>query len=397
MREPRSIVFYAWFALAVEVVILAGVIAFVLVGAAYQSKAITDLHQKAQSAQLANVILEGTFADAERALRGYQATGQGRFLQSYYVEQDEFVLTLTQLRRLAWPAALNGVIAEERRAQAAFLIGASAVAARPGSSRAIDLFDQTSASADAFGRANSQLQARLGRESDALALTSERTLGIGLAGTAAILAAGLMLPVTVAAFALRWTSRPLRDVTTTLRKRALGDRDARAVPGGPADVRDLAISINSMAAQSERLRLADEERSRLLAVVRQVSIRIREHLHAQDIVRDGVAAIKQEMAADSAWVRLIRDDQATPAEGVHYAQYEAADAVSELPADFVTWLRDLYQRRSGYCIQDLHSSEAEQIPPRILKGLLGLGAASMLITALRDRFRAPGRTRPAAE
>ena len=83
MRQPRSIIFYAWAGLAVESVLVAGVIAFVLVGGAYQRSVIAELDQQREAVQVAST-LKGTFLDAQRAARGYQATGQTLLLQEYY-------------------------------------------------------------------------------------------------------------------------------------------------------------------------------------------------------------------------------------------------------------------------------------------------------------------------
>ncbi len=52
-----------------------------------------------------------------------------------------------------------------------------------------------------------------------------------------------MLPILVIALGLRWTSRPLHGVTGMVRRRAMGDIEVRVLPGGPADVRELAPEL----------------------------------------------------------------------------------------------------------------------------------------------------------
>lgn len=79
MSARRSMVFYAWLGLAVEFVLVVGVVAFVLAGAAYQRSAILLLSQRVQRMQLANQTLQSEFLNTQRALRGYRATGQVRF------------------------------------------------------------------------------------------------------------------------------------------------------------------------------------------------------------------------------------------------------------------------------------------------------------------------------
>lgn len=380
MRGPRSILFYAWLGLGVELLLVLGVMIFVLFGASYQSSAITALHERVQRMQLINLTLQSDFLDTQRALRGYQATRQDRFLQTFYSGQARFVLELAQLRRLAWPGVLDGVTAQARAAQAAFLAGDLAVTVPLSSRAARNLFEQASASADAFIRQDARLQARLSQKSASLAREAESTLGIGLGGTSVILAAGLMLPVVAAALALRWTSGPLHNATTAVRRRALGDHTVRAVPGGPADVRELATSINFLAEETDRLRDEDRDHARLLEVVRESSIRIRQHLHAPDIIREAMTAIERNLAADSVWVGLTGDGDLSLAESYHDARHQVASMMGELPADTFPWLHELYQHQSSYRIADLHSAEADEIPSDIRQVLLGMGAVSLLIT-----------------
>lgn len=187
MRAPRSIVFYAWLGLVVEFVLLLGVVAFVLVGAAYQRSAILLLSQRIQRMQVANLTLRSEFLNTQRALRGYQATGQARFAQTFYAGQADFVLDLVALRGLAWPAVLDGVTDQEETAHAAFLRGGGAVLARPGNRAAAGLFDQASASSDTFVRQNQWLQSRLAAYGVVFADRAQRTLGIGMVGTSVIL------------------------------------------------------------------------------------------------------------------------------------------------------------------------------------------------------------------
>ena len=220
MKSPRSIIFYAWAGVVLQALLVVGVVIFVLVGAAYQRSATVDLHQTVQAMQIANLTARGDFLDAQRAVRGYQATKQDRFLATYYDDQDQFVVSLRMLRGLAWPAVLSGVRMQANTAQAAFQAGDRAVAAAPGSGTASRLYSRASASADRFTGQSAALQERLTTESNALARMSERILGVGLPVSTAVLA-GLMLPVLVIALGLRWTSRPLHSVTGMVRRRAM--------------------------------------------------------------------------------------------------------------------------------------------------------------------------------
>jgi two-component system, OmpR family, phosphate regulon sensor histidine kinase PhoR len=379
VRESRSIIFYAWAGLAVQSVLAAGVIAFALMTAAHQRSAVADRHGRVQAVQVANLVMLADFLDAQRAAQGYQVTGQARLLQAYHAEQDRFEAALSQVRRLAWAGLRGEVLAAARSAHSAFLADGQAVSAPAGSTAAARLYARASASADAFTGQAGDLQGRLAQDAGVATASSERIAGAGLGWMDAILAAGVLLPAIAVAVGLRWISGPLHAATTAARRRAMGDTGARAVPGGPADVRDLALSINFLADEGDRVRAAEDERTRLQAKVRQASVQIREHLRGEAIIRETVTAIHEHLAVDVVWVGMVSGERLTPADGDPGAWGQGADIVGYFPPDSVGWMRDVYRHRSSYRVQDLHA-QAEEIPAEIRKTLLSQGAASLLLT-----------------
>ena len=204
--------------------------------------------------------------------------------------------------------------------------------------------------------------------------------GIGLGWTGAILALGLIFPVLAVAAGLRWVSVPLHAVTAAVRRHTLGDTDARAVPGGPSDVRELALSLNFLADESDRTRAGERERARLLAEVHEASVRIREHLRAEAIIHEAVTAIHEHLAVDFVWVGTVAGERLTLAAGDPEAGGQLADFVGYFPPDSVGWIRDVYRHRSSYRVQDLHGAQAEDIPAEIRKILLSQRATSLLLT-----------------
>jgi len=380
VRESRSIIFYAWAGLAVQSVLTAAVIAFVLAGAAYQRSAIEQLRGRVQAIQVANLAMVADVLDAQRAITGYQATGEPGLLRAYRLERIEAAESLGRVHRLAWPALRGDVLAEERTSQATFRADDQAAAAPRRRAAAARLYRGAAASASTFTDRADALRGDLAEQGDALAAKSERTLGVGLSWTAAILAIGLMLPVIAVAVGLRWVSGPLHNVTTAVRRRALGDMQARAVPGGPADVRDLATSINFLADESDRIQDGERERARLQAEVRQASIRIREHLRAEAIIREAVTEIHEHLPVDFVWVGVVTGERLTLADGDPGARGDAADPIGHLPPDSIGWIRDIYRHRSSYRVQDLDAAQGEEIPAEIRKILVSQGATALLLT-----------------
>ncbi len=379
MREPRSIIFYAWAGLAVQSVLVAGVIAFVLVGANYQRSVIAELQQEGQVVQVTNTM-EGNFGDAQRAADGYQATGQAGFLRTYQVERGQVEAALGLVRRLAPAGALGAVTAQARAARSAFFAYDQTVAAPAGSGTAARRYARAAELSEAFLSQNNRLRRLLIVYGDVLTARGERLLGVGLGWTSAVLAVGLMLPVIAGAVGLRWVSGPLHAATTAVRRRALGEREARAVPTGPADVRDLALSINFLADESDRVQEAERERARLLAEVRQASVRIREHLRGEAIIREAVTAIHEHLVVDFVWVGMVSGERLMLADGDPGEWGQVTDIVGYFPPDSVRWIRDVYRHRSSYRVQDLQAGQAEEIPAEIRKILLSQGATSLLLT-----------------
>jgi len=379
VRKARSIVFYAWAGLAVQVAFALGVIAFVLSGAATQRSAIASLHDRVEAAQVANLVMLADFLDAQSAARGYQATGRPGLLRAFHARQDRFAADLIRARRLARGPVIGHVRAEQRTARAAFLAGDRAVRARAGSAAARQ-YARAAALSGRFVSEADRLRHWLGRDGDALAARNERPLGVGLGWTIVIVATGFMLPVIGAAVGLRWVSVPLHTITEAVRRRTLGDRAARSVPGGPADVRELAALLNLLADESDRMMAAELERNHLLADVHQASVRIHEHLRADAIIREAVTAIHEHLTVDFVWVGIVAEGRLTLSEGGASATRQVTDIAGGFPLDTVGWIRDVYRHRSSYRIQDMEVTQAEEVPAGITQILRSHGARSLLLT-----------------
>jgi two-component system, OmpR family, phosphate regulon sensor histidine kinase PhoR len=375
----RSFVFYAWFGGAIQVLFLVGAVAFVLVGSRYQRGAI-DINSHAQQLQLSNQTIEGDFLDAQRSVRGFVLTGQDRFLQSYYAERADFAAVLNRARALAWPGAVSGLVQEGDIAEVTFALDDRAITFPPGGPRSEALLKQASAWSGQFVVVHTGVQARLAAVTRTLAADSQRSLGIGLTGAAIVLTVALMIPAALTAAILGWSLPPIIGNTNTVRRLAAGDHAARAVPGGPAETRDLSVSINVLADESDRLRAEQEENARLSIVVRQTAMRVREHLDAEGVTREAVAAIAQNLACDYVWVGLVNGAELTLPAG-NREDWSLRHAVIEsIPPEYIELMADLYRQRASFCLQDLRSEEAAVIPGRLRDLLRGLGGTSLLFT-----------------
>jgi two-component system phosphate regulon sensor histidine kinase PhoR len=379
VRQPRSIIFYAWAGLAAQLALVAGVIAFVLIGGARQRADLANLHAKAQAAQLANLSMVDEFLGAQSAVRGYQATGELGLLGEYRTGKIQFYTSLTRLGHLAVADATGLVAAQARLAGEAFVADDQAAGSPTGSGQGAARYARASVLSGRFLAQNDVLRARLARDNDLLAAEGSRTLDAGQGWVSAILVFGLMMPVVGVAVGLRWVSGPLHATTSMVRRRARGDMQARAVPSGPADLRDLALSINFLADEGNRVREAEADRARLHAGVRQAAIRIREHLRGQEILTEAVTAVREHLQVDWVYAGIVREGQVT-LEGVNEGARAAdGDMVGYLPPDAIDWLRAIYRNRASHRVQDLAGPEAQDIPVQIRKALLELGGAVLLL------------------
>jgi signal transduction histidine kinase len=379
VRQPRSIIFYAWALFAAQLALAAGVITFVLAGGARQRADVTDLHTRAQTAQLTNLTMVDEFLNAQRAVRGYQATGELGLLSEYHTAKIRCYVSLARLGRLAGANAAGLVATQGRLAEQAFDAADQASVAGARISRAAGLYARASALSGRFIAQDGALRARLARASALFAVAGSRTLGTGLGWVSAILVLGLMVPVAGVAVFLRWVSGPLHATTGMVRRRARGDMQARVVPSGPADLRDLAQSINFLADEGDRVRQAEADRARLQAEVRQAAIRIRGHLRGRGTLTEAVAAVRGLLRVDWVYAGIVREGQFTLADVDGSARPADGDVVGYLPSDTVGWLRGIYRGRSSYRVQDLAGPEAQDIPVQIRRRLLDLDGASLLL------------------
>jgi signal transduction histidine kinase len=138
--------------------------------------------------------------------------------------------------------------------------------------------------------------------------------------------------------------------------------------GGPADVQELARSVNFLADESNRL-----------TSVREASTRIYEHLHAPAIISEAVAALEENLAVDFAWLGLVKGEELN-SPVAEPAQDQAPGIAPVQPTYSLGWIRDLFGQRSSYCCQDLSSGIPANLPPHVQDMVRDSNAASLLLT-----------------
>jgi signal transduction histidine kinase len=210
-------------------------------------------------------------------------------------------------------------------------------------------------------------------------------LRVGLAWGAGALGIALLL-VLVASASTLWTiTRPLHALTATVRRLTAGDRTARAAVTGSAEVREVAQSINAQADEADRLRETQAEYNRLRTVAREVGLRIREHLAADDVLSEAQDAVQKNLKADIVYLRLVEDGRLAGRVGQDFAETVAADdAVQRVHPATLARLHDLFRAQASLVIRDVHGAEGEQLAalysPELLEIARLAGVHSLLIT-----------------
>jgi len=356
--SQRSIGSRLWTGFAVFAVLVAATAGFVLIGASRQAAAIKELTGEVYALQTATGQLGQDFIASELAASSYSLTGDRHFLTSYQKARADFKASLAQMRRLA-PRRIRGYVHAQAVIGLNWFALADAAAALPSANlRTNWLTEGASLVTREFTDANRGLQRYLAADFSRLAAQSKRSFGIGS------------------------ITRPLRRLTGTVQRLAAGDHAARADAAGAAEIRDVALSVNALADESDRLRAEEHERAGLRAVAREAGIRIRESLSAEDVIREACASIEQNLNCDLAFMHLVRDGQISGPEAHERSWPPPSSFLVDLPDDAADWATELLRKHASLVIQDLPGKEGEQVPAPIREPLLRLGVVSHIITPI---------------
>jgi len=330
--------------------------------------------------QLTDGGLGDAFNTAQAAVINYSITRDAGLLRPLKDARAMYASRLAGLRRLAGPG-LRGLVAAQARAGAAWwALSSKVMTVRSGTPAARAVLGRSAGLAQAFHRTGQQLQVRIDAQIARLTTESAQELLAGLAWSAAAVGVALLLVLAGSLSTLRTITRPLRALTATVRKLTSGDHSARATVTGSAEVREVAQSVNAQADESSRLRAQEAESSRLRAMARDSGLRIREHLAADDVIREAHTVLEENVDADVINLLLITGGRVTPAVG-HEKGWLLADSLdSALPADSLTRLQDLFRNQASELAQDVAGPDGDRLPRWVRDGLREAGIGSHLLT-----------------
>jgi signal transduction histidine kinase len=184
--------------------------------------------------------------DAETGIRGYQLTGDGTFLTPYRDGVDGYGLALRSALASSSTDGRRLLLAQDAAAQAWLSEFARPIAEAPAGVPGFDagLSARGKQYFDAIRTAN--LAVREDLRADAREAADRFSLlGNLMQGTLGLLAVlTILIAVRLATRTSRLLLAPLTHLQSVLERLTAGDRDARAAVAGPAEVQQLAVTLN---------------------------------------------------------------------------------------------------------------------------------------------------------
>jgi two-component system phosphate regulon sensor histidine kinase PhoR len=379
MRRPSSIGGRLRTGFALFVILLAGVGAIIYAGFAHQGGASRQLNDQIYVLRHYASQLDNDFADAQVAIANYQLTFEHRFLSEYDGDEANFANDLASTRHYAQPG-MRGLIDAQARAGTTWFTLANKIIDNPSYAAGdTSRTDHAWVTSERFKAANIALAADINATVNRLIRQSNNALSVGLAWSAGALAVAIGLGLAIATGTVRRTLGPLRRLTATVNRLTAGDHDARIQASGPAEIQDVARAVNALADESDQLRRAEAESNRLRAMARETGFRIREHLHADDVIRAARAALEENMDADVVTLHVMRDGRLGLPEDDEQ-DWLPASFLEDFPPSRLQMLDDLLRTQSSVVIQDVGGPEGDHLQPEIREPLRQAGVVAHLVT-----------------
>jgi signal transduction histidine kinase/CHASE3 domain sensor protein len=367
-----------WTGLALLVLLIIAAAALVFQGERAQDKVADSIVSRLHPLEIANLESRADFASCQSVLRAYLLTRELRYLTIYEQDRSDFIQVAAYAAEHANRAQLRNLAVQQRQANAWFLIASEMQPLRQGSAKLAALTNQGFAHASGYYNANQRLNGQLERQSTRALTAAARDVdhAAQLAGLLAVVVA--LLAVAAGVMTIRNLTRPLGALAGVLRRLTAGDHAARAQVAGPAEIAEVATSLNALADESDRLRALEAESNRVRAVALATGVRIRAHLRVEDVLTEACQALEESLVADAAYLHVVRDGGLGAPIGHEHDWLMPAEFASHLTGDTMNVFRDLLRRRESLVIQDLASPDARVRRP-IRQALLDAGIRSQVM------------------
>jgi signal transduction histidine kinase/CHASE3 domain sensor protein len=378
-RPRGSMVARLWGGLALFALLLLAAAGFIHSGVAQQDQSVDGLVQHLHPIEVANLEVRADFAQSQSVLRAYLLTREPRFLQLYHTFSGEATRALGQARHLASGQVRSAIGTEQREALTWLAYAARMEPLRAGSPALTRLIDQSSDSARGFYLTSDGVQARLRAASQAAVVSGARAVDHAVLYATVLATVVALLGLAAALAIIRGITGPLRGLGAILGRLTAGDHAARAPVTGPAEIREVARSLNALADEGDRLREQEAETSRLRATAREIGLRIREHLRVEDLLREAKDAIESSFGADAAYLHIKRDGVLGLPVGHEDDWLFPGSFLELLRNEGDALFRDLFRRNASLVYQDIPGADGDRLPPHIRGALREAGVVAEMI------------------
>ena len=380
MRPRGSIISQLLIAFSVFAILIVVAMTVGYAAVASQNATVRQLTGRDYVLQQTARHMRESFTTSQLAVSTFVLSGQLVFLQPVAAADSSFALNSARLRALAPPGLLGYVDGMSQAGIRLFTV-ADQVARLPRHSPTAEaLAISIAPTARAFYRANTGLQDHLAAEVGRLTSESKSSLATALTWSGVALAVAVLLVLGVSLSTLRTITEPLRSLSGTVRRLTAGDRTARVPVTGAAEVREAAQAVNTQADETERLHAKEEESNRLRAMARAAGIQIREHLIADDVLRQAYRALADNLGGDRVYLHLVSDGEMGPPVG-HDGEWVLPESfLTALPSAAIEDMRQLLKKQASRLITEPPGVGAELVPPGVREHLRQAGIASCLLT-----------------
>jgi two-component system, OmpR family, phosphate regulon sensor histidine kinase PhoR len=349
-------------------------------GLAHQNAATKELTGRDYVLEQAAGQMQQDFTISQLAISSFALSGHPGDLRPLPAAQAAFTARLGTLRAHAPQNLRRFVDTQASTGEALFAVGDEMTGVRAGSPVLRVLAERANALASTNNAATNAMEAILAGQVQHLSAKSKDALDAGLAWSAAAIAVAVVLILLACISTVRAITGPLRSLAGTVLRLTSGENSARAHAAGSAEVREVAQAINTMADENDRLRAQEQEHARLRTLAREAGIRIREHLSAEDVLREASAAISQCVDSDIAMLRLVEGDPPRYADCARKGWLPVNFLYEDLAPNVVSWSKELLKNQSSTVIQDVRGEDGQVLPPDIREPLLRAGVVSHMAT-----------------
>jgi two-component system phosphate regulon sensor histidine kinase PhoR len=381
MRPRGSIVSQLLIAFSVFAVLIVVAMAFGYYAAGRQDTTARQLTGRDYVLQQTAGHMQEDFTTSQIAVTSFVLSGQRGFLRPVAGERASFARNAARLRALAPPGLQRYVTGMATSGTRLFAVAAQVARLPRRSPAAAALASSTALTAGVFYRAGTGMQDRLAAAVRLLTSRSKDALATALTWSGIALVVAMLLVLGVSLSTLRTITRPLRSLSGTVRRLTAGDRSARAPVTGTSEVREVARAVNTQADEAERLRRREEENNRLRAMARAAGTQIREHLAADDVLRQAHRALAGSVGADRVYLHLVTDGKMGPPVG-HDGDWLLPESfLTAVPAADIEDMRRLLRNQASRLVHTEHPAAGRDLAPAAVREYLRrAGIASCLLT-----------------